>query len=44
MLEKVRTGLRCEDGTVGLEFRPFEIKTLRLAMAETKGEPRRRGA
>ena len=31
LLENERGGLRCEDGAVRLDFRPFEIKTLRFA-------------
>ena len=31
LLENETGGLRCEDGAVRLEFRPFEIKTLRFA-------------
>ncbi|MCP4537860.1 MAG: alpha-mannosidase [Chloroflexi bacterium] len=30
MLENVQTALPCEDGQLTLEFRPFEVKTVRL--------------
>jgi alpha-mannosidase len=30
MLEQVQTALPCHDGTIVLDFRPFEIKTIRL--------------
>jgi len=32
MLENVQAALPCDDGAIPLEFRPFEVKTVRLAL------------